>query len=251
MTWGNFFFFLIGYEPSCLTCPYRPSCIIGEQSQKVLREFSGALKRHVLLSKGKIIFHQGDPSSGYHFLCAGAVKLVKLLHTGNQIIIDVLEPFSFLSLIPERKGQGHRCTAVTLAEWSEVASIGERELHSLFSRHPSLAFAVASYFSQRLRLAGRLLACIKLPVRDRLIAYLASRISTGPLTGKRPMIDLRLPRKDFAEVIQTTPETLSRTFRQLEKEGVLRTRGSVIEVIDLDLVRSYFEDDLDQERRNN
>ena len=236
---------------SCLTCPHRSSCIIGGQSQKVLREFSDLLRRHAPLGKGTIIFRQGDPAHGHYFLCAGAVKLVKVLHTGDQIIIDVLEPFSFLSLIQERRGEGHRCTAVTLAERSEVAHIGERELLSLFSRYPSLGFAVARYFSQRLRLAGRLLACIRLPVRDRLIAYLASRISTAPPAGKRPMIDLRLSRQDFAEVIQTTPETLSRTFRQLEKEGVLRTRGSVVEVIDLDLVRSYFEDDGDQERRDN
>lgn len=235
---------------SCLTCPHRAGCIIGGQGQKVVREFSGLLRRHAPQGKGEIIFRQGDPTYGYHFLCEGAVKLVKVLHTGDQIIIDVLEPFSFLSLLRERKGEGHRCTAVTLAERSEVAHIGERDLHALFSRYPSFGFAIARYFSQRLRLAGRLLACVKLPVRERLIAYLASRISTTSTPGKRHVIDLRLSRKDFAEVIQTTPETLSRTFRQLEKEDILRTRGSVIEIIDLDLVRSYFEDDADQERRD-
>ena len=236
---------------SCLLCPHRGSCILGGQSRKVVRDFSASLKRRSIHGKGRAVFHQGDLFRDYQLLCEGSVKLVKVLRGGEQAIIDVLEPFSFLSLIPEQKQSRHRCTAVALTETSEIASIGEARLNSLLRLHPELGFAMARYFSERLSAAGRLLVSMRLPVWDKLLSYLAGRISLGKARGARHIIDLHLSHRDLAELIQTTPESLSRAFRRLQDEGILRVRKGVIEIIQVELVSGYLEDNADRERGDN
>jgi CRP-like cAMP-binding protein len=232
---------------SCLLCPHRGSCILGGQNRKVVQDFSGSLRRLTIQGKGRAVFHQGDLFSDYHLLCEGAVKLVKVLRGGEQVILDVLGPFSFLSLIPEQKESRHRCTAVTLTASSEIANLSEAQLNTLLKRHPQLGLAVARYFSERLGVTGRLLAAMRLPVRDRLLAYLAGKISLGEARGANKVIDLHLSYRDLAEIIQTTPETLSRTLRQLQDDGVLRARKGVFEIIQVELVSSYLEDNEPEE----
>lgn len=210
------------------------------------------MKRLSIHGKGRAVFHQGDLFRDYQLLCEGSVKLVKVLRGGEQVIIDVLEPFAFLSLIPERKKSTlHRCTAVTLTESSEIASLGEARLNSLLRLHPELGFAMARYFSERLRAAGRLLVSMRLPVRDKLLSYLAGRMSLGEARGARHIIDLHLSHRDLADLIQTTPESLSRAFRRLQDEGMLRVRKGVIEIIQVEPVIGYLEDNGDRDRGDN
>lgn len=198
--------------------------------------------RRLSCEKGKIIFHQGDPFDAYYFLCEGSVKLIKVLKNGEQIILDVLEPFSFINLIPEREGSRHACTAVTVTESAQVAYIKEVRFNTLLRQYPALGFAIARYFSAKLRTIGRLLACMKLPVRERLLAYLAGKMAVDQPERNRCVMHLHVTQRELAEIIQTTPESLSRSIRTLREEGILRISKGAIEVLKPDMLKEFLND---------
>jgi len=227
---------------SCLVCPYLSSCILGGQGRSTIRRFSDSLKRLLFQGKGKIVFHQGDPFDGYYLLCEGSAKLVKVLKGGRQVIIEVLVPFSMLNLIPEKENPRHECTAVTISESCEVAYISEARLTALVKQFSPLGWELAGYLSGVLRTTGRLLACMKLPVRDRLLAYLAGKLAQSRLEHNRHVIPIPVTQRELAEIIQTTPETLSRSLRALRNEGIVRPRKGGIEILRADLVKDFFDD---------
>ncbi len=228
---------------SCFSCPHRASsCILAGQSRDLVRRFSDSLKRFSFQGKGKIVFHQGDPFDGYYLLCEGSVKPVKVLKSGEQIIPDVLAPCSFMSPIPEGEDPRHTCSAVTVSEATEVAYISDRRLAAILKQFPTLGFVIARYFSMRLKSLGRLLACMRLPVRDRLLAYLAGKMAFGQPERNKHVIPLHVTQRELAEIIQTTPETLSRALRVLQEEGIVRLRKGSIEVLKADLVKDFFDD---------
>jgi CRP/FNR family transcriptional regulator len=228
---------------SCFECPYRnSSCVLAGQSRAAVREVSNSLKRLSFQGKGKVIFHQGEPFDGYYLLCEGSVKLVKVLKNGAQIIPDVLTPFSFMSLIPEGGSPRQACSAVTVVELSRVAHIKAARLNTLLGQFPALGFAIARHFSARLRACGRHLASMKLPVRDRVLGYVAGKMAFGEPERSKQVIPLHVTQRELAEIIQTSPETLSRAFRALQDDGIVRVRKGSIEVLKVDAVEEFYND---------
>ena len=48
------------------------------------------------------------------------------------------------------------------------------------------------------------------------------------------VVALPLPKKDIASLLGTTPESLSRAFARLVRDGLIETRGSQVRIVDTD-----------------
>ena len=204
---------------SCLSCSVRRSCFAGEFDKKGLTIFSAALHRFSVRGKGRAIFNQGEPADRCYFLCNGVVKLTRLLMTGDEIILDVLAAPCGLGKCDELQRSVHFPSVVALTESVELAYIETDILLDLLKDYPSAMQRLLIHFREQTEKVYKLLASMKLKVRERLLSVIALNFFLA-IKGDAPAT-VPLSNVEIAQLIQTTPETVSRILRQLQAEGLV------------------------------
>lgn len=105
-------------------------------------------------------------------------------------------------------------------------------LETIVRELPSVGVALLRSMAQRLHSAERMLAARTLAdVGARLAAYLLDCPTTWDADGA-PTVHLPMAKKDIATFLGTSPETVSRRFRALEHEGLVRVRGMDVDIRD-------------------
>lgn len=228
---------------SCVTCPHRETGCLQQQPDEAVAKFSSLLVRYPVNGKGRTIFNQGELATGLYFLCKGLVKLTRLTEQGEEAIIDLLSP---CSIIGGLNAHGERrirfSSSVTVSEVSEVACLKEEDIPLLFEAYPGIGIGLSRNMSERLRAAQKLIADMRLPVEDRVLALIARIMIL--LIGKCENIVVEIPfsYRELAQFAQTTPETLSRTLRSLEGKGIIRKEKKGLRVLQEEMLRKYVDE---------
>jgi CRP/FNR family transcriptional regulator len=105
-------------------------------------------------------------------------------------------------------------------------------LDTIVRQFPSVGVALLRSLAVRLHSAERMLAARTLAeVGARLAAYLldcpTTRSAGGPAIAHLPMA-----KKDIATFLGTSPETLSRRLKALEREGLVEVHGGDVDILD-------------------
>jgi CRP-like cAMP-binding protein len=114
---------------------------------------SGTLLRahmaEVRLSRGQVLFREGDPADVLYVISSGKIKFARRAG-GRESLLAVLGPgemFGELSLLDP----GPRTTTATAVVDACVFALGERELRAWIDGHPAMALALLRHVAGRLR----------------------------------------------------------------------------------------------------
>jgi len=207
---------------TCRVCPFQPSCIVAGVEKAGLDKFSDTLLRYAVRGKGRGVFNEGERNDAFIFLCNGLVKIVKNLPDGRDVILGVLSAFSVVNVPPESETSRHPFSAMTLSDLTELASIKGGDLFTLANSHPNLGDNLCGHFSRRFATAFNMLAATQLEVKHRILTVLSFfRSAWKPKNGAR-YVEIPLTQGELAQLVQTTPETISRTLRQLREEKIVQ-----------------------------
>ncbi len=207
---------------SCHVCAFRPSCLVAGANKVGLDQFSDALQRYSVKAKRRTIFNQGGPNEAFVFLCSGVVKVVKSLPDGRDVILEVLSAFSILNVPPARKISQHPFSAVTLSDVTELASIKKEVLFNLLNSYPTLGDNLCGHVSRRFVIAFNMLGSMELGVKPRLLTILSFFRGAWKPENSARFVTIPLTQGELAQLVQTTPETISRTLRELKEEQLVR-----------------------------
>ena len=207
---------------SCHVCPFRPSCIVAGAEKEGLDQFSDALRRYCVKAKGRTIFNQGEPNEAFIFLCNGVVKVVKNLADGRDVILEVLSAFSIVNVPPASNTSQHPFSAVTLSDVTELASIKRGDLFNLLNSYPALGDNLCGHVSRRFVTAFNMLSSMQLEVKHRILTILSFFRGAWKAENRARYVKIPLTQGELAQLVQTTPETISRTLRQLREEQLVR-----------------------------
>ena len=103
-------------------------------------------------SKGEVIFHEGDPGRGLHFVLQGAVKIVKVSKEGREHIIHILGPGDLFAEVLLFQEGTYPATAVAQGT-CQVGVIANSDLEKLILQNNGLALALIKALSKRLQVA--------------------------------------------------------------------------------------------------
>lgn len=200
---------------TCHSCPHIKSCLVAGLSEIGLQKFSDSLHRYSVQGKGKVLFNQGQPIANFYFLCNGAIKLTRLQRDGHEIILGLRTSPSTFGRCKTPQPQTYFISIVMLSKSVDLGYIEAHILEELLRDNPTFLQGVLNHLSNRSESLYKLLACMALRVRDRLLCAIGLVISSkgnGDITVPLSNIEL-------AQLAQTTPETISRTLHELEAEG--------------------------------
>ena len=207
---------------TCHICPFRPSCLVAGVEKEALDKFSDALLRYTVRERGRSAFNQGERNDAFLFLCNGLVKTVKNLPGGRDVILEVLSAFSVVNVPPESESSRHPFSAVTMSDLTELASIKKEALFNLLNSYPKLGNNLCGHVSRRFVTSFNMLGAVQLEVRYRILTILSFFRGAWTAADTPGYVKISLPQGELAQLVQTTPETISRTLRQLREEKIVR-----------------------------
>jgi CRP/FNR family transcriptional regulator, dissimilatory nitrate respiration regulator len=185
------------------------------------------------VKKGSILFEEGTPYRGMYVVIEGAVKVYRLSPDGKETMLHLLFPTQTLAEIPMFAGSDYPAHAETLEDGS-LCFVEKEGFLNLLRRDTPLALKMLAGLSKRLRtLATQLEELTAHDVRTRLLNYIAEEF--GRQKHSPELLRLRLPvtKSVLASTLGMSLETLSRTFRKLEDEGLIQVKGRIIHVRDV------------------
>jgi CRP/FNR family transcriptional regulator len=183
--------------------------------------------------KGETIFDEGDPPDFLLTVLSGRAKVVKLMPSGKEVILEIFGPGDPLGAVVVFEGRPFIARAVAL-EATTCLLVRREPFFGLLEKHPSLARGLLSAFTRRIvELAQRIPEVAGARVETRfahLFLKLADRV--GRLREGRVFIPMALSRQDLADLTGTTIETCIRIMSRWGKEGVIGTEADGFLLLD-------------------
>ncbi|EEJ40094.1 CRP FNR family transcriptional regulator [Limosilactobacillus vaginalis DSM 5837 = ATCC 49540] len=168
----------------------------------------GELAIEPMGSKNLVIVAQGSAKQ-YTLDEGGHENILQILHTGDY----VGENWLF--------GQENINNYVETTEFSEICLLKRRDLVQLMHGQPELSIRLLELNMDKVSKMQTQIHLLTLPkVEDRLLEYLQAYADEI----EKNSFALPLKMKDLALYLGTTPETLSRKFALLEKQGRLKRK---------------------------
>jgi CRP-like cAMP-binding protein len=183
--------------------------------------------------KGDTIFREGDAPDFLFTIVSGRVKVVKLIPSGKEIILEIFGPGDPVGAVVAYEGRPYPASAVAI-ETAECILVRRSEFFGLFERHPSFVRGFLTGMAQRIvELTRRIpeVAAGRVETRfARLFLKLADRM--GEARGVTRFIPMALSRQELADLTGTTIETCIRIMSRWGKEGVVTTEREGFVVVD-------------------
>lgn len=188
--------------------------------------------------KGQKIFSEGDEGTGFFVILNGYVKIFKVSSEGKEQIYHVFGRDESFGEVAVFTGHGFPAEAEAISPTTALF-FPRVDFVRLLRDEPSLALNMLAVLSWRLRKFSKLIEDLSLKeVPGRLAAYL---IHLSTIEGNSLDLSLDFPKSQLASLLGTIPETLSRIITRMTREGLIRTEGSRICILDLvsleDIVR--------------
>jgi CRP-like cAMP-binding protein len=182
-----------------------------------------------IFRRGQTIFTEGDDATGFYVGITGRVKIFKLSFEGKEQILHIFGPGEPFGEVPVFTGQHYPANAEAMEE-SRIFFFPRESFIELISNNPSIALNMLAVLSLRLRRFTHLIDDLSLKeVPGRLSAYLLYLSEQDKGTSD---LELSITKTQLASLLGTIPETLSRIFGKLSKQGLIELDGPRIRIVD-------------------
>ncbi len=216
---------------ACATCPVRDraACAVLNESERDTLARAGRTRK---LSRGQMLFAAGDEDTACATLLNGALKVSLTAPDGSERILALIHPAGFVGEL-FRPFADYDVVALTD---STLCTFAQRDMEAALRRHPALAEALLRRSQEDVHAARELLT---LTARGdakgsiaALVLALARAASESPCHPSQGF-ELPLTRGEMGQMLGLTIETVSRQLTLLEREGMIRRKGTRgIELVD-------------------
>lgn len=192
--------------------------------------------------KNTHLFLEGDSYDGFYIVLKGSIKVYKLNQEGKEFVMHLLHPYSLLADVPMFEGGNYPGHAIA-TENSLLLFVPQRPFLEFLDHSPALLRKMLGGFAKKIRtLTNRLEDLTLHDVSCRLARYLIDSIEEStPSAPARPILRLNSTKSVLASQLGTISETLYRTFKKLQSDGIIRTSGRTVTILDYTRLRTLAE----------
>ncbi len=184
--------------------------------------------RVMRVDKGQTIFWAGDEGTGFYLIRSGRVKIFRTSFSGKEQILHVFGGDETFGEVAVFAGNRFPASAVAL-EPSELVFFPREAFRQFVAREPELALHMLALLSMRLRAFVKKVDELSL---KEVPARLAGHFLLLAAAVKGDAFDLDLSKTELAKYLGTIPETLSRTLKKMETQGLVSGNGAHIIIVD-------------------
>jgi CRP/FNR family transcriptional regulator len=187
------------------------------------------LTQRLAFEKNQLIFNEGDPGNGFYIVEKGKVKIYKLSLEGKEQILHIYGPGKPFGEVPVFEGHHFPASAVAIKK-SQIFFIPREKFVALISETPALAMNMLGMLSMRLREFTIQIENLSLKeVPARLASYFLTLSSEQKNKEK---VELPISKAQLANLIGTTPETISRMLKKMAESDLIAVDNKTILIQD-------------------
>ena len=219
--------------PGCASCPVLKSSLFQSLAVEQISRL-GCVFRPARYRKNQILFFEGGSAQHLFAMHSGLIKLVKSLENGRDRITGVLFPGELFGLEALRD-TNYPITAVTLRD-SEICAAPRDEFETFLKTNPDIAIGMVRFLVGELeRIRMSLTDMSFKDARMKVATFILSLLTTNGSAQATPQsLVLPLSRQEISEILELSPETVSRTLSAFRREQLISARGRQITIQNLD-----------------
>jgi CRP/FNR family transcriptional regulator, cyclic AMP receptor protein len=187
----------------------------------------------VEVSRGQILFHEGEPGDSLYIVLSGKVKLGRRASDGRENLVAVMGPsdqFGELSLFDP----GPRTVTAVVVTDGRVARLPKAALQKWVEERPQIALQLLRVVARRLRRTNTMLAdliFVDVPGRvAKQLLQLAQRF--GSVEGGQLRVTHDLTQEELAQLVGASRETVNKALADFAARGWLRLEGKSVVILD-------------------
>lgn len=198
---------------------------MGSPDEKIV-----ALGTRKAYKKNAFLFLAEEQARGFYYVISGEVRIFRMDDSGREVEIVRLRPGEYFGEAIAISSAKFPAFARAVRD-TEVLFFERKAVLKSIQADPSLAEFFLVLLANKCILLNQRIETLNLrTVRQRLAQYLLAQCG-----GVRSCtISLTIKKSELAKHLGTISETLSRTFRRMEKDGLIAVRGRNVCVLDSD-----------------
>lgn len=190
-------------------------------------------------TKGDILFHKGDPCTGFHVLVSGQIKLAFTSAQGNEKVVEIISPGQSFGEAIMLMDKPYIVFAQALSD-SRLLHIPKNTIFAELERDPLLCRKMLAGMAMRLHQLMNDVESYSLQSgKQRIIGYLLRELPEAQQDAKNVSIRLTTSKGVVASRLNLTQEHFSRILHELSEAGLLIVDGRNIRIPDVTRLRSY------------
>lgn len=186
------------------------------------------------LHKGDEVICEDEVARGVYFVHTGAVKLKKQDENGNEMIVCIKQQGDVFAeaCLFSKSSELYPATATMLQD-GKLLFLDKLELEKGLYENPELSMQMIRYMSDSLReMTGTLRDVALLDVYAKTVKALERLGNKFNGAQTRWNIEIPLTVQEFATVVGTSRESVSRVFSKLKKDGIIEMKSRKIIILD-------------------
>lgn len=221
---------------NCIDCKLKNLFFFFVDNEELERVCS--IKVENIFKQGDAITKEGDTIRDFIYLKSGLVKLTRKMSNGNEQILSFGKPFDFVSLFSIFSSTSYNYSVIALED-TEICILNLDFVKNTITRNGKFALNLIQKISdatdriildnleiKRKHLHGRV---------AHVLIYFSDQVY------KSKSIELPVSRREIAEFIGMTTENVIRTLSEFKKDGIIRTFGKDIEIVDYERLKAISE----------
>lgn len=191
--------------------------------------------REVKLTRGQVLFHEGEPGERLYIIVRGKVKLGRTSPDGRENLMAVLGPSEMFGELTVFDPVARSLTATAVSN-TELLALGSEDLFAWVARNPGVAKQLLQALAQRLRKTNESLADLvfsDVPGRvAKALLDLARRF--GRQTDQGIMVSHDLTQEELAQLVGASRETVNKALADFVARGWIKLEARAVLIIDPD-----------------
>jgi CRP-like cAMP-binding protein len=217
------------------------SCFLCRQCSKEWLPALDAHRKTFHVSKGEMIFKEGDAMTGIWFIYKGKFKVHKQWGNDKELIVRLARDGDIVG----HRGMGgdniYPISATALGP-SEVCFVDLDFFLATLKVNPQFLFELTMFLASELKESEkRMRNLAHMPVIGRIATSLLGLQEKFGM-DEAGNIKMELSRQDFASYAGTTYETVFRLLNELAAANTIRVNGKHIQVIDEEKLRGFMKE---------
>lgn len=190
-------------------------------------------KSSTRFASGENIYFEGDTSQGVYCLQNGLVAIRKTDINGNSCVIRLVQPGETFGHRSFLANDNHTGTAEVLLD-CKLCFISKRNLEQILAESRDVSVRFTRRIAKDLRdIEERFLLTTTQSVRKRLtqlLLNLRTHYAEDGMEQDEIVLELPLSRQELAAAIGTRPETVARTIKKLEEDGLAFFKSRLVNI---------------------
>jgi CRP/FNR family transcriptional regulator len=180
------------------------------------------------ISKGNIVFYEGDESKYLYLLAKGIIKLYKTSSSYKEIVLKYFHENELIGEVANFEEIPYPATAKAYSD-VEVLKIDFVKLKAIIIENPNLSFNIQTSLIKKIKNLENIISTnLVLDSKERVAKYIYNHSDTFFITKNI----------EIAEILGVSPETLSRMIKFFKNRDIIDTK---IKKIDKEALVPFFE----------